>query len=196
MLTFCPPILLLLIVACCQCSPIVDLGYVKYEGFQNAPIGINYFRGIRCSQAPSDNLRWQAPVQIEKSNNYNGQTLSAFKMIFDAGSQLHGASGPFLFNNISTLPSSAAVNPNVTISDILTSYFISFVVSSDPNPMRDSKAPFWPSYASGALGNVTTVESVGFRVLEITDTDVVVTLDRDVNPQCDFFSAHEFDTRN
>jgi len=77
-MTFSPSILfLLLIVSYCQCSPIVDLGYVKYEGFQNATIGINYFRGIRYAQSPSGNLRWRAPVPIEKSNNYNGQTLPA-----------------------------------------------------------------------------------------------------------------------
>src|SRR5438045_3074494 len=121
---------------------------------------------------------------------------AVFKMIFDAGSQLHGASGPFLFNNISTLPSAIAVNPNVTISEILTSYFISFVIIMDPNPLRSSKAIFWPSYASHGSENVENGESVGFQVLNITDTNIVPQVDRDVNPQCDFFSSHGFDTRD
>lgn len=60
-----------------QCSLVANLGYVKYEGIQNATIGINYYRGIRYAQAPSGNLRWRAPVPIEEGNNYNGQTLSA-----------------------------------------------------------------------------------------------------------------------
>ena len=104
--------------------------------------------------------------------------------------------GRFLFNNISTLPSAIAVNPNVTISEILTSYFISFVITLDPNPLRSSKAIFWPSYASHGSGNVENGESVGFQVLDITDTNIVAQVDRDVNPQCDFFSSHGFDTRD
>jgi len=28
-------------------APSVDLGYVKYQGYTNATIGINYFRGIQ-----------------------------------------------------------------------------------------------------------------------------------------------------
>jgi hypothetical protein len=27
--------------------PTIDLGYVKYTGYQNATAGINYYRGIR-----------------------------------------------------------------------------------------------------------------------------------------------------
>ena len=27
-------------------APVVDLGYVKYQGYTNATIGINYFRAI------------------------------------------------------------------------------------------------------------------------------------------------------
>ena len=28
-------------------APMVDLGYVKYQGYSNATAGINYFRGIQ-----------------------------------------------------------------------------------------------------------------------------------------------------
>jgi carboxylesterase type B len=58
-------------------SPVVDLGYVKYQGFQNATIGINYFRGLRFAQPPTGDLRWRAPIPIDEGGYYNGETLSA-----------------------------------------------------------------------------------------------------------------------
>jgi len=43
-------------------APSVDLGYVKYQGYTNATIGINYFRGIQYVAAnpsrQSGNLAW------------------------------------------------------------------------------------------------------------------------------------------
>ncbi len=57
--------------------PIVDLGYVKYSGYQNATAGINYYRGIRYAAAPIDELRWAKPVPIEFANNYSGRTINA-----------------------------------------------------------------------------------------------------------------------
>jgi hypothetical protein len=43
-------------------APVVDLGYVKYKGFQNVTAGINYYRGIPFSQATIGSLRWRAPI--------------------------------------------------------------------------------------------------------------------------------------
>jgi len=40
-----------------QAPPIVDLGYVKYSGFQNATAGLNYYRGVRFAEPPSGDLR-------------------------------------------------------------------------------------------------------------------------------------------
>ena len=55
----------------------IDLGYVKYSGYQNATAGINYYRGIRYAAAPTGELRWAKPTPIEYMNNYNGQTINA-----------------------------------------------------------------------------------------------------------------------
>lgn len=57
--------------------PTIDLGYVKYNGYQNATAGINYYRGIRFAAAPMGSLRWQKPVPIEMMNDYAGQTINA-----------------------------------------------------------------------------------------------------------------------
>lgn len=35
-------------------APMVDLGYVKYRGVQNATAGINYFRAIPFAFQPTD----------------------------------------------------------------------------------------------------------------------------------------------
>lgn len=57
--------------------PVIDLGYVKYSGYQNATAGINYYRGIRYAAAPTGELRWAKPVPIEFANNYSGRTINA-----------------------------------------------------------------------------------------------------------------------
>lgn len=58
-------------------APTINLGYVQYTGFQNATIGINYYRGLRYAQAPVGDLRWREPVPIEQSSNYTGQVMDA-----------------------------------------------------------------------------------------------------------------------
>lgn len=57
--------------------PVINLGYVQYSGFQNATIGINYYRGIRFAEAPVSDLRWREPRPIELSSNYTGQMMDA-----------------------------------------------------------------------------------------------------------------------
>lgn len=76
--------LTLFLPALCQCQPtantsvpIIDLGYVKYAGYQNATAGINYYRGIPYAQPPTGNLRWRKPRPIEASNNFGGKTVNA-----------------------------------------------------------------------------------------------------------------------
>jgi carboxylesterase type B len=67
--------------ACAVCntpfSTAVDRGYVKYQGFQNPTIGVNYFRGLRFAQPPTGELRWRAPIPIDEDGYYHGETLSA-----------------------------------------------------------------------------------------------------------------------
>ncbi|KAJ5179943.1 CAZyme family CE10 [Penicillium capsulatum] len=42
-------------------SPVVDLGYPKYEGYYNSTSDLNVYKGIRYAAAPIGKLRWQAP---------------------------------------------------------------------------------------------------------------------------------------
>jgi carboxylesterase type B len=58
-------------------APTVDLGYVKYQGYENATAGIYYFRGMRFGQAPVGDFRWRAPLPIESDTQWTGQTLNA-----------------------------------------------------------------------------------------------------------------------
>lgn len=57
--------------------PVIDLGYVKYSGYNNATSGINYYRGIPYAQAPIGDLRWRKPQPIEAKNNFTGTTNNA-----------------------------------------------------------------------------------------------------------------------
>jgi hypothetical protein len=115
----------------------------------------------------------------------NPNNTAVWKMIFFAGSELHGASGAFLFSNVTGYP---AAN-NLTIAHILSSYYISFAVTGDPNSMKTANAPEWPSYIAGGAGTVGNGESVGFSVLEFTYTTIGTIADPDAAPQCDFFSS-------
>jgi hypothetical protein len=123
-------------------------------------------------------------------HGYNSSAV--FKLVFAAGSQLHGATSAFLASNITGFP---AAN-NATIAEIMSNYWISFTVAHDPNPLRSSKAPVWPSYMSGGKGTIANGESVGFDILTITYGSVEVGRDPDASPQCDFFSSKGYTLRN
>ena len=117
--------------------------------------------------------------------DHNSNKAAVYKMIFSAGTELHGASGPFLYSPYTNYPGAN----NATIAEILTSYYVSFAVTGDPNIMRSPKAVFWPSYITGGKGTVEDGEGVGFTVLDITYSSIVPGVDPDVSPQCDFFAG-------
>jgi carboxylesterase type B len=53
----------------------VDLGYVKYIGYNNVTSGINYFRGIPYTQPPLGDLRERKPLPIESKNKITRSTI-------------------------------------------------------------------------------------------------------------------------
>jgi Carboxylesterase family len=122
--------------------------------------------------------------------NYNSSAV--FKLIFAAGDEIHGATAPFLTSSDINSPGSN----NRTLTEIMTSYWISFAVTGDPNPLRSAKATFWPSYISGGAGNSSNGEGVGFDVLSVTYTTVSSEHDSDAKPQCDFFSSQGYIVSN
>lgn len=125
--------------------------------------------------------------------DHGSNSTAVWKLIFSAGSQLHGATSPFLASNTTGWPGAN----NHTIAEIMSSYWISFAVTGDPNGMVTGmpnnmitfSPPYWPSYASGGAGNVTNGESVGFDTLSVTYTTIVVEDDPDASARCDFFSS-------
>ncbi len=85
---------------------------------------------------------------------------------------------------------------NQTLAEIMTSYWISFAVTGDPNTMRVADAPFWAGYASGGNGTEANGESVGFTVQSVTYTSIGPAPDPDASEQCDFFGANGFKIQN
>ncbi|RDW76162.1 hypothetical protein BP5796_06983 [Coleophoma crateriformis] len=56
-------------------GPVIDLGYVKYQGAQNTAVGTNTYYGIRYAAPPTGNNRWKAPLPIEQYGNYSSSTV-------------------------------------------------------------------------------------------------------------------------
>ncbi|KAL0765127.1 hypothetical protein CaCOL14_012387 [Colletotrichum acutatum] len=50
---------------------VVDLGYAKYEGYNNATSGLNIWKGIRYAAPPTGSQRWQPP-RLPSSNDTAG----------------------------------------------------------------------------------------------------------------------------
>jgi hypothetical protein len=117
---------------------------------------------------------------------------SVWKLTFAAGSELHGATNPFISSNVTNYP---AAN-NLTLAHIMTSYWVSFVVNHDPNPSRIANAPFWPSYVSGGGGSSANGEGIGFSVQEVTYTTISPGVDPDAGARCDFFNGRGWQVRN
>lgn len=124
--------------------------------------------------------------------DYSYNESAVFKLTFAAGSQLHGATGAFLASNTTGWPRAS----NHSLAEIMSSYWISFAVTQDPNPLRVPEAPMWPSYMSGGNGTVANGESVGFDVLGITVASIGANPDPDASAQCDFFGSRGYQIRN
>ena len=122
--------------------------------------------------------------------SYNSSAV--FKMVFAAGSELHGATSDFLASNTTGWPKAN----NHTIAEIISSYWISFAVTQDPNPLRSANAPLWPSYISNGAGSSAAGEGVGFDTLSVTYASIVPAPDPDAGAQCDFFSSQGYAVRN
>jgi len=117
---------------------------------------------------------------------------SVYKLVFSAGSQLHGATAAFLASSVTGFPRAN----NATVAKIMSSYWISFVVAGNPNSLRADDAPMWPSYINGGGGTVENGEGVGFDTLSITYSSIDVVGDPDASAQCDFFSSRGWTLRN
>jgi hypothetical protein len=131
---------------------------------------------------------YMATAAIDRNSN----SSAVFKMIFYAGSEIHGASGSFLLSQTTNYPGAN----NLTIADILTKYYISFATTLDPNPLRAAEAPYWPSYIAGGGGSFASGEGVGYTVLDINYTMIGAVRDPDASTGCDFFAGQGLVVRN
>lgn len=108
-----------------------------------------------------------------------------YKLVFATGTELHGATSPFLFGD------NHAPSINSTLAAIMKSYFLNFVVDLDPNGSSNDTAslPEWPSYLpDGQAG--------GFQILQVNATEIGVRADADANARCDFFHGQPYVVRN
>ncbi|KAJ4295596.1 hypothetical protein N0V90_007609 [Kalmusia sp. IMI 367209] len=95
---------------------------------------------------------WFGDFSINCPSRYIAASIAAtntpvFKELFDAGTQLHGATGVFLFDlNYASTPGA-----NATIADSLKDFYLSFALHLDPNAQSWSNVskPVWPDYKSG-----------------------------------------------
>ncbi|KAF1953587.1 alpha/beta-hydrolase, partial [Byssothecium circinans] len=97
---------------------------------------------------------WFGDFSINCPTRYIGAAIAAtntpvFKQLFNAGTQLHGATGPFLGDlNYASTPSA-----NVTLADSLKDFYVSFAIHLDPNAESWSNVskPVWPDYKTGEV---------------------------------------------
>lgn len=134
--------------------------------------------------------------------------LATYKMIFDTGTQFHGATQPFLFSdttnreslkNIEMIDESLLITAdwtasgetsfgpvtipgNATLACILRDYFISFAIALDPNstPSSTTARPMWPSYRS------TDDDTV---ILRLQGNGITISQDPDNNERCQYLSS-------
>ena len=118
----------------------------------------------------------------------SGAGQPVYKLNFDAGSELHAATQPFLLTNP---PGDAS---NATLGTLLRDYFVSFSTSLDPNAVSYSgmSKPIWPLYTTSSA-NATTGT---FSRLSVNDTMIGTTFDYDASPRCDFFYGQSYVVRN
>ena len=122
----------------------------------------------------------------------NTDRSAIWKLTFAAGSEEHGATTVFLASATTGFPDAN----NHTLAEIMSSYWISFAVTGDPNPMRTSNAAYWPGYMEAGAGSVAKGESVGFDTLAVTYTTIGAAKDADASEKCEFFGAHGYDVTN
>lgn len=110
--------------------------------------------------------------------------LPTYKLIFNAGTQLHGATRPFIHST-----NASEIN-NATLALIMKDWYTSFAVNLDPNmeSYSGTPKPFWPQY--------NLVEVSNFTIMDVNYTMMGAIEDFDAAPRCDFFHGQSYVVRN
>ncbi|KAF2644798.1 alpha/beta-hydrolase [Massarina eburnea CBS 473.64] len=95
---------------------------------------------------------WFGDISIDCPTRYIASSISAsntsvYKQLFNAGTQIHGSTGPFLGD----LDYASEPGANVTLANLYKDYYISFAIHLDPNEQSWSNVskPVWPDYKTG-----------------------------------------------
>jgi len=104
---------------------------------------------------------------------FSEHDLPVYKLVFDAGNELHGAP-----QSIFQLAPSETPTPD--LARAMLGYWTSFTAALDPNAISYSNASraVWPQYTGG--------NETDFRVLEVYPTSLQVRSDSDANEKCEF----------
>ena len=115
--------------------------------------------------------------------------LPTYKLIFDAGTELHGADSPFLWG-VPMPTANSTMNNNQTIANIMKDWYLGFVLNLDPNSIDNSGTPKpqWPQYQAEG--------QIGFTVMDVNYTMIGQTPDPDASARCDFFHGQSYVVRN
>ena len=113
-----------------------------------------------------------------------GAGLPVWKMIFNDGSQIHGATVPYLFGENAAGSVQTTNDPGLAL--VMKDWFISFATNLDPNAVSYSgiAKPNWPKYFEG-----NTVMSVNYTMLGAVH-------DPDDGPRCAFMKENGIDILN
>ncbi|KAI0467815.1 Alpha/Beta hydrolase protein [Xylaria cf. heliscus] len=104
---------------------------------------------------------WFGDFIIDCPTRYIGASIAAtdtpvFKLVFDAGTQIHLSEGPFL----NDLNYASGPGANITIANVVKDFYLSFAIHLNPNAESWSNVlkPVWPDYKSGKVMSINYTE--------------------------------------
>ena len=108
-----------------------------------------------------------------QASAFSEHDLPVYKLIFNAGNELHGAPQSFF----QLAPSET---PAPDLARAMLGYWTSFTATLDPNAISysDTSRAVWPQYTGG--------DQTDFRVLEVYPDSFEVRSDSDANARCEF----------
>jgi len=108
-----------------------------------------------------------------QASAFSEHNLPVYKLIFNAGTELHGAPQSFF-------QSAPTETPEPDLARAMLGYWTSFTTTLDPNALAYSNAStsVWPRYTGG--------NQTDFRVLEVYRDSFKVRSDPDANARCEF----------
>ena len=109
--------------------------------------------------------------------------VPVWKLRFNAGYYAHGATLPYILNDLSS-----PLVFNTTLATVMKDWYLSFVISQDPNlplPTRElSDRPWFPQYGAEST------------VIHVNESSISYIVDPDDSARCDLFFANARVFRN